>query len=469
MKLTFLGAAGEVTGSSTLLETGSSRALVDFGLHQGFKTAEARNRHVPKSLEPSRLDAVVLTHAHLDHCGRIPILHRQGFRGPIWATPATIDLCEILLKDSANIQQMEADRLSRTRARRGRSREPVQPLYTTADASAAMTLFRKLPYEQPTEVAPGMTCRFVDAGHILGSASAELKVSNGSRSHTIAFSGDVGVHDTPILRDPVTFQSADTLILESTYGDRNHRPREETLKELTDLLADCRSCHGKVLIPAFAVGRTQNLIYILGSLQRAGRLDGIRVYIDSPMAIETTELYLRHRNLFDEKTLAIIESGDSPLHFDGLRNTRTPDESRALNGIEDHVIIIAGAGMMNGGRIQHHLKHNLWKPETSLLIVGYQAEGTLGRRIVEGAKRVRIMGEVVAVKAKVHTLGGLSAHAGQSGLVKWTEPLKASRPRIFLNHGENGPREALRSQLKKQLDLEAELPTFGASYDLTPR
>lgn len=467
MKLTFLGAAGEVTGSATLLETGAARVLVDFGLHQGSEAAEIRNRRFPAPINPAQLDAVVLTHAHLDHCGRLPLLVRQGFAGPIWATPATIDLAEILLKDAAYLQEMAAERLSRTRARRGRG--PVTPLYTSADALAVLTRFRELPYDHRAQVAPGVSCRFVDAGHILGSASAELTVDQNGRTHTIAFSGDVGVSGSALLRDPVPFERADTLILESTYGDRDHRPLADTLEELTSLLADCRSCHGKVLVPAFAVGRTQSLIYFLGGLQRDGRLNSTRVYVDSPMAIETTELYRRRRDLFDEKAMAIIEAGDSPLHFEGLRFTRSAEESRALNQIKDHAIIIAGAGMMNGGRIQHHLKHNLWRPETTLLIVGYQAEGTLGRRIVDGAKRVRVMGELIAVKAKVYTLGGLSAHAGQSELIKWTAPLRASRPRVFLNHGEERPRSRLRDRLKRDLDLDAELPNFGTSVNLSGR
>lgn len=467
MKLTFLGAAGEVTGSCTLVETGEARVLVDFGLHQGSEGAEARNRRFPKPIDAPNLDAVVLTHAHLDHSGRLPLLLRNGFEGPIWATPATIDLVEILLKDSANIQEMDAERIARSRARRGRGRASVQPLYTMAEAMAVLTRMRKLPYDQPTEVAPGVSCRFVDAGHILGSASAQLSITSGNRRHTIGFSGDVGVKGSPLLRDPVPFDHADTLVLESTYGDRNHRPLHETIQELTDLLAECRSCHGKVLIPAFAVGRTQNLLYFFAELKREGRLDSARVFLDSPMAIETTELYRRHRELFDEKAWAIIDSGNSLLHFDGLQYSRTADESRALNAYKDHVIIIAGAGMMNGGRIQHHLRHNLWKPETTLLIVGYQANGTLGRRIVDGAKRVRIMGEEIAVKAKVFTLGGLSAHAGQSGLVEWASSLKKAGPRVFLNHGEDGPRGVLREKIKSALDLNAELPKFGASYELS--
>ncbi len=467
MKLTFLGAAGEVTGSATLLQTPNARVLVDFGIHQGDPHAQARNARFPAEIDPARLDAVVLTHAHLDHSGRLPLLVREGYKGPIWATPATIELCDILLRDSAAIQESDADRLSRSRARTGR--EPVHPLYTAKDVEATMTLFRALPYDNRREVAPAISCRFVDAGHILGSASAELTITSASKPHIIAFSGDIGVKGAALLRDPVPFSHADTLVLESTYGDRDHRPLHETLVELTTLLADCRTCNGKTLIPAFAVGRTQNLIYFLADLHRKGRLDHPAVYIDSPMAIESTELYRRHRDLFDDAARALIDAGDTPLKFPGLRFTRTADESRALNNIKDHAIIIAGAGMMTGGRILHHLRHNLWKTETTLLIVGYQGKGTIGRQIVDGAKSVRIMGESVAVKATVHTLGGLSAHAGQSELIRWTAPLQSSRPRVILNHGEDPQRHSLSARLRSDLALAAELPAFRDTVDLAQR
>lgn len=467
MNLTFLGAAGEVTGSATLLQTPSARVLVDFGIHQGDPHAQARNARFPAELDPAHLDAVVLTHAHLDHSGRLPLLVREGYKGPVWATPATIELCDILLRDSAAIQESDADRLSRSRARQGRG--PVQPLYTPKDVEATMTLFRELPYDDRRTIAPSIACRFLDAGHILGSASAELSISSGPKPHILAFSGDIGVRGAALLRDPVPFPRADTLVLESTYGDRDHRPLAETLRELTSLLADCRSCHGKTLIPAFAVGRTQNLIYFLADLKRQGRLDHPAVYIDSPMAIETTELYRRHRSLFDDAARALIDAGDTPLKFPGLRFTRTADESRALNTLKDHAIIIAGAGMMTGGRILHHLRHNLWKPETTLLIVGYQGKGTLGRQIVDGAKSVRIMGESVAVKAKVHTLGGLSAHAGQSELIRWASSLQASRPRVLLNHGEDPQRHKLGARLQSDLGLTAELPAFKDTLSLAAR
>lgn len=466
MRLTFLGAAGEVTGSCHLLETSRARILIDFGLHQGTAKSTARNYRFPPEIRPESLDAIVLTHAHLDHSGRLPLLAHQDFRGPIWCTPATMDLCRIMLEDSANIQEMDAARL--TRSRSGRGHMPVKPLYNVADALTILTRFRALPYDQPTEVAPGITCRFVDAGHILGSASAEITIYEGDRRHTIAFSGDIGVKGTPLLLDPVPIEKADTLVLESTYGDRNHRSLEKTLEELTSLLAHCRSCHGKVLIPAFAVGRTQNLLYFLAGLHREGKLDSAKVVLDSPLAIKATALYQKHAALFDDETGKLLARGESPMRFEGLTYARTSDESRALNDINDHIIIIAGAGMMTGGRILHHLKHAIWRPETTLVIVGFQAEGTLGRQIVDGARRIHIMGDTVAVNARVHTLGGLSAHADQSGLTEWAAALKASRPRVFLNHGENVPRRKLAERLKHELDFDCESPHFGSSFELTP-
>ncbi|HBS29226.1 MAG TPA: MBL fold metallo-hydrolase [Phycisphaerales bacterium] len=463
MRLSFYGAAGEVTGSCTLLETDRARVLIDFGLHQGGPKSEARNRRFPP-IHPERLDAVVLSHAHLDHSGRLPLLEQHGYRGRVHATPATIDLCAILLEDAAQIQESEAERLSRKRSRLGR--HGAAPLYATADARLALRRFAPLPYEREQEIAPGVTVRFVDAGHILGSASVLVTARDGTGDKTIAFSADIGVRGTPLLRDPVRFDRADALVLESTYGDRDHRPLDATLDEFVSIITSARAQGGKILIPAFAVGRTQTLIYHLGELKRRGRLDGTIVYIDSPMAVETTELYRRHRALFDEGAWAIIDSGESPLRFPGLRFVRTSEESMAINRMDGGVIVVSAAGMMTGGRILHHLKHSLWKPTTHLVIVGYQAEGTLGRRIVDGARFVTVMGEPVRVGAAVHTLGGFSAHADQRGLLDWAAPLARCSPRVFLNHGEDRQRAALAQQLRSELGLKAELPSFAQVVDL---
>lgn len=458
MQLRFFGAAGEVTGSCTLIETAQARVLVDFGLHQGFKTAERRNRNVPP-IRPGDLDCVVLTHAHLDHSGRLPMLPDVGFKGPIYSTPASIELSEILLEDAAHLQQMDAERKNRHRsARRGR---PVTPLYTLPDVSKVMPLFRPIEYDQPREVAPGVTARFVDAGHILGSASVELTVEADGRRKTVVFSGDIGPKGAPLLADPVGFDHADVVVLESTYGDRDHRPLSESIEQLLSILRSARTPGGKVLIPAFAVGRTQNLIYILGDLVRERRLEHPLVYIDSPMATETTTLYRRYRNLFDEESWEIIDAGDTPLKFEGLRYTRTPDQSRALNSLGGGAIIISASGMMNGGRILHHLRHGLSRPETHVIIVGFQAEGTLGRRLVEGAKQVSVLGHRIDVKAQMHTVNGFSAHAGQTELVGWLANMAKSKPRVLLNHGEDRQRGIMAEKIKHDLGLEPETPEFG--------
>jgi len=467
MRIRLFGAAGEVTGSCTLVETDRARVLVDFGLHQGGPRVEARNRRFPAIRAPE-LDAVLLTHAHIDHSGRLPLLPDKGFAGPVYATDATVELCGILLRDAAHIQEEHAERTSRWRRRKGRA--PASPLYRALDAEKAIGLFRGVAYDEWVDVAPGMRARWVEAGHILGSASIELRVEDGKDVKTIAFSGDVGPGGAPLLRDATPIEGADVVVLESTYGDRDHKSTEGTFDELIDIVAAARAENGKVLIPAFAVGRTQNLIYCIGELRREGRLEDPRVWIDSPMAIATTELYKRHKALFDEEAQEIIEAGradpdeGSVLDFPGLRMARTPDESKALNPVGDGVIVISASGMCTGGRILHHLKHNLWLPHTHVVFVGFQADGTLGRRLVEGAKLVRVMGEQVAVKAQVHTLGGFSAHAGQSDLARWAKAAIGGRTkavRVLLNHGENGPREKLRERLKQETGVEAELPEFG--------
>lgn len=464
MKLTFYGAVGEVTGSCTLLETDQARLIVDFGLRQGGDDDDERNRRLPP-IEPETLDAVVLTHAHLDHSGRLPLLPPAGLQAPIHATPATADLCDILLRDSAKIQEMDAERRTRRRERKGRP--AVKPLYTGADVDEVLPRIRTLRYDEKRDIAPGVSLRFVDAGHILGAASAELTIDGPGGGKRIVFSGDIGPTGAPLLRDPVTFDEADALILEATYGDRDHRPLDETLDEFASILAEARSGGGKVIIPAFAVGRTQQLIYFLGELRREGRMaTETQVYLDSPMAISATELVRRHSDILDEQTWDLIERGVSPLNFPNLQFTKTVDESKHLNDIDGGAVIISASGMCTGGRILHHLKHNLWKPGAHIVIVGFQAEGTLGRRLVEGDKRVRIMGEDVAVKAKVHTLGGFSAHAGRTELIRWAFTLSRSRPQVFLNHAEPRPRELLARGIEDELGFKVKRPGVGDSFEL---
>ncbi len=463
MKLTFHGAAGEVTGSCFELSTARSRILVDFGLIQGGRDVDRRNRRFP-SLKANRLDAVVLTHAHLDHSGRLPLLPGAGFDGPIFATRATRELCDILLHDAASIQQMDAMRESRKRQRRGKA--PVSPLYTEREVNEVLGRFRPIKYEESLEVANGITVRAVDAGHIIGSSSLEFTVNDGPRTSRVCFSGDIGPRGLALLRDPQPFTKADVLIVESTYGDRDHRSLDATLIELEEIVKEAHANGGKVLIPAFAVGRTQQLVYYFGQMRREGRLPDIPVYIDSPMGASTTELYDRHRAMFDDESWALIRGGQTPLNFPGLRITRSHEDSMALNRSEAPCVVIAGAGMCTGGRILHHFKHHLWKPSTHVVIVGFQAEGTLGRRLVEGAKRVSVMGEPIVVKAKIHTLGGLSAHAGRSGLLAWVGACAGSRPRVFLTHGENRPREMLAEGIRAKYGLEVALPERNEAVEL---
>ncbi len=466
-QLTFHGAAGEVTGSCYLLETPRARVLVDYGMFQGGSDSRRRNERIPL-IKPASLDAVVLTHAHLDHCGRLPLLVQAGYTGPIFATPATISLTQIILRDAAAIQEADAQQENRRRMRQ--DRPPVQPLYSTRDIASVMRLFEPVAYDEDREIAPGVQIRLVDAGHILGSASVQMTVrdraTNGERPRTIVFSGDIGVKGSPLLRDPTPLDRADVLILESTYGDRDHRERKQTAEEMISIIEAAQAEDGKVLIPAFAVGRTQDVIYHLGQALAAGRLKSLSVHIDSPMAIQTSELYKRNPRLFDEETRALWRSGHPPLDFPGLQYSRTPQQSSRLNTVRGGMVVIAGSGMCTGGRILHHLRHGLWQPTTHVVFVGYQAEGTLGRELVDHAERVRILGEPIVVKAQVHTLGGFSAHAGQTGLLEWASSLRRSVKTAYLTHGEQPQRRALSKALRQNLGIRSHLPELGATVSV---
>jgi metallo-beta-lactamase family protein len=457
MQITYYGAAGEVTGSCYLVATDRARVLVDCGMFQGAD-ADRRNR-LPRELHPDQIDAVALTHAHLDHCGRLPLLVQGGYRGPIHATPATIDLLGLLLADAAQLQAGDIERANRKRQRAGL--EPAAPLFDQADVAAVLGLTRPLPYEQPTTLAPGLQIRMVEAGHILGSASIVMQIDEREHDRIVVFSGDLGPRGAPILNDPAEISKADMVVLESTYGDRDHRPLADTLTELAELLLHAALHHSKVLIPAFAVGRTQEILYHLAALFREGLVPPMPVYLDSPLAIKATELYLRYPDLADADSRRLSRPGRLWRGLATLRSCVTAEESRALNHIDGPCIIIAGSGMCTGGRILHHLRHQLWRPETLVVFAGYQAEGTLGRQIIEGARRVQIFGETIAVRAAIYTLGGLSAHAGQSELVQWLAPVASERPRVILTHGEAHSRAALARCIADRYGIGAELPSLG--------
>jgi metallo-beta-lactamase family protein len=468
MRVTFCGAAGEVTGSGYLVETRSARILVDFGIFQGRDATDRKNRGLGR-LDPRRLDAIVLTHAHLDHCGRLPILVREGCRARVHTTPASADFAQLVLEDAARIQAADVERLNRRLERQGKPW--VEPLYRPEDVQAVEGKLQGLPYGESREVATGVNLRFSDAGHILGSSSVELSVEEGGRLWTLIFSGDLGPRGVPFLRDPVPPDppaGADLVVMESTYGDRDHRPIRETLDEFHQILQAASRAGEKVLIPAFAMGRTQQILYHIASFIRSGELCKFPIYLDSPMAIKAMALYRAHRDLFDEEATALVREHQFEKDLSELRYTESTDESKAINSQKGMAVIIAGSGMCEGGRIVHHLKHNLWRPDVHVVIVGYQSAGSLGRQLVQGARRVTIQGEPVAVAAKIHTLGGFSAHAGQTELAGWAGHFLygSHRPRVVLTHGEEKPRAALRDLLRSQLSADASLPSRGETLTL---
>lgn len=451
-----LGAIGEVTGSGFLVEAPHARVLVDFGLIQGGGDAAARNA-APLPFDPRSLDAVVLTHAHVDHSGRLPLLAAAGYRRPVWATPATKDLAAILIEDSARLQDEDARRENRVRQRAGLP--PIAPLYGAKEAARFARLVRGLPYETDRKLAPGMRARLFEAGHILGAASLELTIDDGHASRVVVFSGDLGSPGQPILRDPVRPTRGDLVLLESTYGDRDHPPRAESVDAFIAIVRDAAKRRARVLVPAFAVGRTQLLLYHLAEAKRLRRLPArFPIYLDSPAARKATEVYRRHQDLYDEEAKALTRSGALARDLASLRMVESAEESRALNGSDEACVIIAGAGMCDGGRIRHHLKHNLWREETAVVLAGYMAEGTLGRALAEGAREVEIFGDRIAVRARVHALPGFSAHAGQSELVDWLRDVAPSRPRVALVHGEETPRAALATRVRERLGLDVILP-----------
>jgi metallo-beta-lactamase family protein len=458
MQLEFFGAAAEVTGSCHILHVGGRQVLLDCGLIQGGRRDEARNAD-PFPFDAAKIDAVVLSHAHLDHCGRLPLLVKRGFRGPVFAQEASCELVAILLADAAHLQERDAEYQSRKTGKR------VKPLYTLAEGERVVRQMRGVKYRQEFEVIEGVKVKFRDAGHILGSCAVEVWVSEGGLERKIVCSGDLGQYDTPILRDPEPIDRADVVVMESTYGGRRHRDRAQTIAELGGILTSPRSRRGNILVPAFSIGRSQEILYQLGKHYEEWELGRFRIFLDSPMAIEASKVYWEYTHLYDEEATRLrLENGGMPL-LPNLKLTRAVEDSIAINRFESGAIVIAGSGMCNGGRIVHHLKRNLDREHTQVLITGYQARGSLGRRLVDGQDRVRIHGRDIAVRAAIHTVGGLSAHGDQDDLARWYECMD-NRPPVYLVHGEVEAQAAFQAYLGKRSGAEVHLPKPGDTLDL---
>lgn len=468
MKIKFCGAAISVTGSCHLIITDKYKILLDCGQFQGGKAMEELN-YMDFGFDPSEIDYMFLSHAHIDHCGRIPLLVKRGFKGNIYCTDATADLADIMLKDSGYIHEKEAEWKNRKAERAGR--KFIEPLYTYKDAAASIEFLKPLLYGQTIEINEDIRVRFKDAGHILGSAIIELWIKEAGKESKIVFSGDLGVKGRPILRDPEFIEEADFVIMETTYGNRVHPNNENSVKDLIDIILRTKERGGTVVIPSFAVGRTQELIYQLNMFYEENedyrdRLEDLTVYVDSPMATNATEIFRRNAQVFDEETKEYILKGDNPLDFKNLKFTRTSDESRMLNFDPSPKVIISASGMCEAGRIKHHLKHNLWDPKNSVVFVGYQAEGTLGRSIVNGDKDVSIFGEKIHINAEIYNLEGFSGHADREGLLEWISSFTKAPKEIFLVHGEEKSKKDFADSIKKALGREAIVIEDFSEFDL---
>ena len=474
MKITFLGATRTVTGSNFLVEGAGKKFLVDCGMWQGKAEIEEENTE-EFEFDPKKIDFVLLTHAHIDHSGRIPKLYKEGFRNKIYAHKATCDLCALMLPDSGHIQEMEVEWKNKKRIRKGE--EPLPPLYTAEEAARSLEVFQEVKYDEVIEITPEIHARFNDAGHMLGSSIIEVWVKEGDKETKAVFTGDIGNNDIPLLNSPTMIESTDYLVMESTYGSRLHIRNDEKAKIFLDVVSETLDNGGTVVIPSFAVGRTQEILYEINKLKdecsddeefkrKYKTLMKAPVYVDSPLAISATEVFRENTDLFDDETQEEIMRGDNPLEFPGLKFTKTADESKALNEDTTPSIIISASGMCEVGRIKHHLKHNLWNPKSTILFVGYQAPGTLGYNIVNGAKTVKIFGEEIAVNARIEYIEGYSGHADQEWLMNFVYSFITKPKHIFIVHGEPESQDVLKEKIEKETGIAVTTPEFGETYDL---
>jgi len=463
MKIEFVGGARTVTGSSYIIKDQDFTVMVDCGMFQGKQELTQRNQ-LHLIYAPPKIDCMLLTHAHIDHSGLIPKLVKEGFFGNIYTTKATADLCTVMLPDSAHIQEMDIKWINKRNKKLGRPE--VDPLYTVEDAEKCLENFVPLNYGDMIEIHPRIEVRFRDAGHILGSSFIEMWIAEKGKKTKVVFSGDIGTKNQAIIKDPEVLEDADIVLIESTYGNRLHKNREDTYNEFKKIILETYQRKGNIIIPAFAIERTQEIIYELNKLFKNKEIPPIPVYIDSPLAISATEIFRDNPQCFDDEMLKIINSGENPLDFPSLKFTRSTEESKLLSKEKSSAIIIAASGMCNAGRIQYHLQNNLYRPECSIVFVGYQAEGTLGRRIIEGAKQVKIYGEDIAVNAQIHTLGGFSAHADMNGLLEWLSTNKNPKTKVFVVHGEEEASLSFASLVSRELGFASYVPQWGEIVDL---
>ncbi len=464
MKIKIFGAAGgEVTGSTYLIETERSMVLVDAGMFQGGRQSEIKNK-LPKGARPDKINAILLTHGHLDHTGRVPLFIKYGYNGPVYGTRETIELADIILQDSARLQAADAMRQNR---KAWRKNEPViEALYNLEHVEYMKELTRAITFEKSVKITEDITARWIEAGHMLGSGSIEVTVTEKGRKKIVVFSGDLGPLTLPMLRPYKQFTKADLVFLESTYGDRDHKPYQETLDEFERIVSEAYHSGGKMLVPSFAIGRAQQIVYHLAEMFYNKVVPSFPVYLDSPMGLKAFDVYKNHQDLLDDEYLELKRRGVYPLNKKVFKPSPSAESSKALNEVNGPCMIIAGAGMCNGGRILHHLFHNLEDSNTHVIIVGYQSEGSIGRRLVEKVPTISIFGQKKQVRAQVHTLGGFSAHAGQTDLVNWFSTIVPSKPRLVLTHGEDGPRMALAEKIRSKYRITATLPKLGDAIEL---